>query len=597
MSEKRTITNKAIRYVLAEYWLQYRHKPWISFFAFLLPAVGSIFVFFVPPLIFSHIVNILTTQKNITLIELAPHIALLGGLWFFGEMLWRIGMHLDIILEAEGIRQLCNQSFKLLMNRDYDFYSNNFAGSITKKFFAFTRGFENFTDALIFNVFSQLIPMIFAFGILYRYSPYIPFILVCWLLFLMYIGFPIMKKRLLLVEERHEAGSKNVGRLSDVITNIITIKSFAKETQEQEYFKGIIANFIHKFTTAAHFQNQKFDMVVSPIYVLANASGLVAAIYFTKQLLLPVGTTIVVFSYYSQVTRIFWELQRMYRNIESTISEAGEFTQLILDPPAVVDIPHPKKLHVTTGTIQFKEVFFSYSEKVEAKKPFLHNFNLEILGNQKVGLVGISGGGKTTITRLISRFSDIQAGKILIDGQDIALVSQKSLREAIAYVPQEPLLFHRSIYENISYGDEKASKQDVYRAAKIAHADEFIRELPKKYETLVGERGIKLSGGQRQRVAIARAVLKKSHILILDEATSALDSESEKYIQDGLKYLMQNKTALVIAHRLSTIKHLDRILVLDKGKIVQDGTHDELIHTQGIYSTLWNHQTGEFLEI
>ena len=219
-------------------------------------------------------------------------------------------------------------------------------------------------------------------------------------------------------------------------------------------------------------------------------------------------------------------------------------------------------------------------------------FNLEIPKQQKVGLVGPSGGGKTTITKLLLRFIDPQTGNILFDGQNISNVTQKSLREAVSYVPQEPLLFHRSLFENIAYSNDEATEADVIRAAKIAHADDFINQLSDKYNTLVGERGIKLSGGQRQRVAIARALLKKAPILILDEATSALDSESEKYIQEGLWKLMENKTAIVIAHRLSTIKHLDRIIVLDNGKIVQDGTHNELIKQTGLYAKLWNHQSG-----
>jgi ATP-binding cassette subfamily B protein len=194
------------------------------------------------------------------------------------------------------------------------------------------------------------------------------------------------------------------------------------------------------------------------------------------------------------------------------------------------------------------------------------------------------------------RFIDPQEGCILIGGEDIKSVTQNSLRETISYVPQEPMLFHRSLYENILYGNKNASKDDVIAASKLAHAHDFINALPEGYDTMVGERGIKLSGGQRQRVAIARAILKKSTILILDEATSSLDSESEKYIQEGLWELMKGKTAVVIAHRLSTIKSMDRIIVLDGGKIAQQGTHDELIAKRGLYAKLWAHQSGEFLE-
>ena len=219
-----------------------------------------------------------------------------------------------------------------------------------------------------------------------------------------------------------------------------------------------------------------------------------------------------------------------------------------------------------------------------------------IEAGRTVGLVGVSGSGKTTLTKLLLRFADVDAGGIFIDGQDIRDVTQESLRNAIAYVPQESSLFHRSIFENIAYGKPDATRKEVERAAQLANADEFIRELPNGYDTLVGERGVKLSGGQRQRIAIARAILKDAPILVLDEATSALDSESEALIQEALKNLMKGRTSIVVAHRLSTIAGLDRIVVLDNGKIVEQGTHKELLDTGGAYAKLWSRQSGAFLE-
>ena len=223
-------------------------------------------------------------------------------------------------------------------------------------------------------------------------------------------------------------------------------------------------------------------------------------------------------------------------------------------------------------------------------------FDLHIPAGQRVGLVGRSGSGKTTLTKLLLRLSDVQGGRILVDGQDISQCTQQSLRQHIAYVPQEPLLFHRSVAENIAYGKPGASLDEIREAARQACALEFIEQLPQGFDTVTGERGVKLSGGQRQRIAIARAILADCPILVLDEATSALDSESERLIQEALANLMRNRTSIVVAHRLSTVASLDRIVVLDEGKVVEDGTHAQLIESEGRYALLWDRQTGAFLD-
>jgi ATP-binding cassette subfamily B protein len=595
--DKQIITREAVRQVLSDYWRQYKMHPWFSIIAFLMPAIGTIFVFFVPPLILAKLVNIFIAQGVISLTSVGGYIALLGGLWLLGEIFWRIGIHFLTKIEAEGMSSLCKTAFNRLVVRDYNFYANHFVGSLSKKAFAFSRSFENFSDTLLFNVTTNIIPIVFAVIILWTYSPWIPLLLIFWIVLAISIAIPIIRRRSRLVALRHDAGSKMVGRLSDSITNMLAIKSFANEDGESGSYGEYVDDYSRKYKKTANYQNLKFDTAISPIYVMTNVTGLIAAVFFAERLGLQAGVIIVVFSYYSLITRIFWEISKVYRSIESSISEAAEFTQILIESPAVQDMPDARHLKVTNPSIQFKKVNFKYDDDTQNENNlFLNNFNLEIQSNQKVGLVGSSGGGKTTIAKLLLRFINLQSGEITIDNQNISEVTQSSLREAIAYVPQEPLLFHRSLFENISYGNEIATKEDVVAAAKLAHADEFITQLTEGYQTLVGERGIKLSGGQRQRIAIARALLKKSSILLLDEATSSLDSESEKYIQEGLWELMKNKTALVIAHRLSTIKHLDRIIVLDQGKIVQDGTHNDLIKQKGLYAKLWSHQSGEFLE-
>ena len=265
--------------------------------------------------------------------------------------------------------------------------------------------------------------------------------------------------------------------------------------------------------------------------------------------------------------------------------------RMITPAHGIQDNQDAKPLNVTAGEIAFKNVHFSYSgEKIFEDMDFV------IKPNQKIGLLGPSGAGKSTLVSLLLRLFDIQDGEITIDGQNIKSVSQESLRSKIAVIPQDTSLFHRSLADNIRYGCLNATDEDVIAAAKQAYAHEFIEQLPDGYNTMVGERGIKLSGGQRQRIAIARAILKNAPILLLDEATSALDSESEMHIQQSLENLMENKTVIAIAHRLSTISRLDRLIVMNNGEIVEDGTHDSLLKAKRHYAKLWNMQSGGFID-
>ena len=326
------------------------------------------------------------------------------------------------------------------------------------------------------------------------------------------------------------------------------------------------------------YQNTRVDTLASPMFVLTNVGGLLVALTVGNRTGASLEAVFLTFSYYATATRVMWEFNRVYRNLESSLTDAAQFAELLLDPPSVVDAAAPQPFRPTNFGVELRDVDFRYGP---SQPLLLERFSLRIAAGARVGLVGRSGGGKTTLTRLLLRFADIESGAIQIGGQPIDRVRQTDLRTAIAYVPQDPSMFHRSIADNIRVGRPGASDAEVRRAAHLAHAAEFVEALPNGYDMLVGERGVKLSGGQRQRIAIARAILKDAPILILDEATSSLDSESEALIQEALWTLLETRTAIVIAHRLSTVRRMDELIILDAGRIVERGGHDALLARGG----------------
>ncbi len=526
--------------------------------------------------------------------EYTPFIALFILVWAVGDILWRTGIHFLIKAEHNGAKRLYINAMKFLLKKDIAFFHNNFAGSLTKKVNDYSYKYINLNDTLAFNVFANYLPIIFAIIILWTYSIW----LVVGLVFLMvltgFFVFPLIKKRQRLVAIRETAGNKTSGYVADVMGNIDAVKSFANEDIETKNHTHNVSDFMTKMKKTWDYQNLKIDMTTTPFYVLTNAVGLIIALFLSTQTGVDLVIVFVAFSYYATVTRVMWEFNQVYRNIESSVTAAAQFTELLLEEPKVKDPEAPVSFHVMRGSIELRNVSFRYDDS-EGEHLF-KNMNMTVGVGEKVALVGHSGGGKTTITKLLLRYMDIEEGEILIDGQNIAHSRQREVRKNIAYVPQDPVMFHRSLEDNIRYGKENASDEDIRQVAKLAYADDFIKDLPHGYDTLVGERGIKLSGGQRQRIAIARAMIKDAPILLLDEATSALDSESEKYIQDALWKLMEGRTAIVIAHRLSTIQKMDRIIVLENGEVAQIGTHKELLASGGIYADLWKHQSGGFIE-
>ncbi|MDR1033096.1 MAG: ABC transporter ATP-binding protein/permease, partial [Candidatus Nomurabacteria bacterium] len=395
-----------------------------------------------------------------------------------------------------------------------------------------------------------------------------------------------------LSEKEAELQNDVSGRLSDSIANILAVKSHGHEKYEKQRYSHA-NNQARKATVAVAAAVTKRDIGFGTVLVLFNALVITILVFGGVWFGAKIGTLVLVMMYSQSIISELWGVNRIFRKINSGFGDAREMTLILDEPTGVADAPDAKNLHVHSGAVAFNNISFKHDDGGEA---VFNNFTLSIKPGERIGLVGRSGSGKTTLTKLLLRFADVQNGNVLIDGQDISAVTQESLRKNIAYVPQETLLFHRSIRENIAYGKLNATDDEVIRAAKLANAWEFIKNLPNGMDTLVGERGVKLSGGQRQRIAIARAILKDAPILVLDEATSALDSESEKLIQDALQKLMKGRTSLVVAHRLSTVAGLDRIVVLKDGRVVEDGPHAKLVKSDQEYAKLWNRQSGAFME-
>jgi ATP-binding cassette subfamily B protein len=388
-----------------------------------------------------------------------------------------------------------------------------------------------------------------------------------------------------------EADSRVVGNLADAISNQNTVVLFSGSRYELKRFAETVVLW-SKALIRVWIADAWIWMGIGLFMIGIQALLLYVGVQLWQEGLFTVGDFVLVQAYLITAFERMERINRELRRMGDAYSDAHEMAEILDTLHEVSDKPDAKALAVSRGEIAFRGVGFHFHEE----KAVFEDFNLRVEGGEKVALIGPSGAGKTTITKLLLRLFDVKEGAVEIDGQNIADVTQESLRNAIAFVPQEPILFHRTLMENIRYGRRDASDEEVIEAARQAHCHEFISVLPLGYETFVGERGVKLSGGERQRVAIARAILKNAPVLVLDEATSSLDSESEVLIQKALATLMEGKTVIVIAHRLSTIQRMDRIVALEGGAIAEEGTHQELLAKKGLYAKLWSHQAGGFLQ-
>ena len=575
--------------VLKYFWQVMRHFKVSFFTVIILTIISSAMDVFIP-LQYLRLWNVLSTN-NFTIVGVAKSIILFVLLLNFLRWIFRRVSGFSLAyFEAETIAGLRNQAFSYMIGHSYSFFANNFSGSLTQRINKYARAFEQITDRIMSDGLPLVIRSLGTVIAIYTLFPKYSYILGVFCLVFLLTAFIYIRLKLKYDVIASEADSKTTGALSDSIGNHSSIQLFTGQEYEKEHINEVVQDQKQKkvfnwylwegLSTIESFYSICIEFVIFWVVLGDWKLGLIT---------LPV--IVLLQNYLIRLIENLWSFGGLVRAYYENFADAQEMAGILSTPYEIID----KSIQIldnVKGEVVFDNVTYIYDNN-NAKA--LDNFSLIIPAGQKVAIVGSSGAGKTTFVRLLMRLFNINSGRIMIDGIDISDISERNLREKVSFVPQDPVLFHRTLLENIRYGKRNATDGEVLIAAHLAHCDEFIDALPKGYETYVGERGVKLSGGERQRVAIARAILKDAPILILDEATSSLDSHSESLIQDALHTLIKGKTTIVIAHRLSTIREMDRIIVIEKGKIIEDGIHSELAKKKdGLYKKLWDLQAGGF---
>lgn len=591
-----TSKNNSSKQVVNYYWRHaWRYPSAVLGLVFAIPLTVLVNTI-LPALIVANVLSRLSQhdyQPHALWASFGPELVLYVILTLSGIFTWRLTDRFAWKLEMNVQRDMAEEVFDKLLSQTADFHANNFTGSLVSANSKLLGGYVRVSDTTVFQVYPMIMSIVYAVLVLLFKAPLFSGLLVVFSGLFVVLALAVSKPVRKASQSYAAAESRQTGYLADAITNSMAVKSFATSDYERQRFAMATTEtqaLLGKFATIHRRQMNALGVTNRTILSSALIVAVISVLYFKSN----IGTVFLILSYTSTIVEQLFNFgNNSLRNYSRAVGDATDMVKIVNDTPAILDPAKPEKLRIRRGLVTFKDVGFTHDG---ADDPLFSKFNIRIKSGEKVGLVGHSGSGKTTFTRLLLRFSDIQDGEIAIDNQSISAITQDDLRSQLAYVPQEPLLFHRTISENIAYGQKNVDARAIIAVAKMAHADEFISTLPHGYDTLVGERGVKLSGGQRQRIAIARAMLKNAPVLLLDEATSALDSESEVLIQDALWKLMEGRTAIVIAHRLSTIQKMDRIVVMDDGKIVEQGSHKELIAQKGAYAKLWAHQSGGFIE-
>lgn len=497
-----------------------------------------------------------------------------------------------VYVQSDIMRFLRQNAYEYLIGHSYTFFTNTFSGSMVQRINRFMRSFERVTDRVFYEIIPLIVKVTGICIVVWSIQPVLTIALLVWMVLFFIVSLLFSRWKIPYDIRTAAVESRASGALADSLSNHTTIQLFNRHTFESILFGAVNKEHTDTLRSKWNVMNV-IDASQALINILLECVIFYVAIKYWSVGALSIGTFVLIQMYVIGLMSSFWGWSRILRDLYESFADAKELVEMTKLAHGIQDAPDALALRVSHGAIDIQDLSFGFS----AEKSVLNNISLNIKAGERVALIGPSGAGKSTLVRLVLRLYEIERGTISIDGQNIRAVTQGSLREAVSFVPQDPILFHRTLMDNIRYGRPEATDDEVRHAAKLAHCHDFISSFPQGYDTFVGERGVKLSGGERQRVAIARAILKNAPILILDEATSSLDSHSEMLIQDALDTLMKGKTVIVIAHRLSTIRKMNRIVVLEKGRIVEAGSHEALLaKPAGLYAKLWSLQSDGFIK-